>query len=110
MRLQNGNGQGETKMKKDLMTKENLINAYTQYLEKEFGKEFYNDIGSLVTAKDDAELWVNEALADNIMAEYEINSSDEFVKIMGKNYTDGYCSIEVYNEIIEEAERNGETK
>jgi hypothetical protein len=83
------------------INKKNLTRAYAQYLEKEFGKEFYNDIGSLVTAKYDAELWVPEALSDNILDEYEINSLDEFVKIMGEKYADGYCSIEVYNDIIE---------
>ena len=80
---------------------EDLTNAYTQYLEKEFGKEFYNDIWSLVKAKDVAEFYVGEALSDDIIDAYDINSLDEFVEIMSQVYTSEYLSIDAFKEIWE---------
>lgn len=88
-------------MKKDLMRTENLTNAYAKYLEKKLGKEFYDDVGLLVTAKDDAAFYVNEALYFDIIGEYDVNSLDEFAEVMFRIFADRYCTIEDYENCFE---------
>lgn len=79
------------KQYKDSLTLELAENL----LIKKLGKEFYNDIGNLVTAKHEAEYFL-EHLLDKFDDFECYKSFDSFLNYELENYIDGYATVSDY--------------
>lgn len=75
--------------------------AIKNELVKMFGEEFYDDIGQLKTADDEAQYIIDNIAYGHIEQDGE-KLDGESVQYFVKNWTDGYLTIDEYNAIDED--------